>query len=152
MVVGSLGNKSPDSNRFTLVTPKPENGVRLQATLGNQNPTGLPVGVVRSKEVLNYRSNKEEVLSLKHSKGTNVSFVFNDAIGLKIKEEYYSKVSNMEFKVEDFKNDNIESIRYIDDLFVNNNKLVLKLKKDGQHYSDMLPPLIDMRPRCWTYF
>ena len=42
-----LGNKSPDSNRFTLVTPKPENGVRLQATLGNQNPTGLPVGAVR---------------------------------------------------------------------------------------------------------
>ena len=28
------------------VTPKPENGVRLQATLGNQNPTGLPVGAV----------------------------------------------------------------------------------------------------------
>ena len=50
MVVGSLGNKSSDSNRFTLVTPKPENGVRLQATLGNQNPTGLPVGVVRSIE------------------------------------------------------------------------------------------------------
>ena len=47
MVVGLLGNKSPDSNRFTLVTPKPENGVRLQATLGNQNPTGLPVGAVR---------------------------------------------------------------------------------------------------------
>ena len=46
MIVGLLGNKSPDSNRFTLVTPKPENGVRLQATLGNQNPTGLPVGVV----------------------------------------------------------------------------------------------------------
>ena len=50
MIVGLLGNKSPDSNRFTLVTPKPENGVRLQATLGNQNPTGLPVGVVRSIE------------------------------------------------------------------------------------------------------
>ena len=47
VVVGLLGNKSPDSNRFTLVTPKPENGVRLQATLGNQNPTGLPVGAVR---------------------------------------------------------------------------------------------------------
>ena len=47
VVVGLLGNKSPDSNRFTLVTPKPENGVRLQATLGNQNPTGLPMGVVR---------------------------------------------------------------------------------------------------------
>ena len=46
MVVGLLGNESPESNRFTLVTPKPENGVRLQATLGNQNPTGLPVGVV----------------------------------------------------------------------------------------------------------
>ena len=29
-----------------LVTPKPENGVRLQATLDNQNPTGLPVGAV----------------------------------------------------------------------------------------------------------
>ena len=47
MLVGLLGNESPDSNRFTLVTPKPENGVRLQATLGNQNPTGLPLGAVR---------------------------------------------------------------------------------------------------------
>ena len=47
MAVGLLGNKSPDSNRFTLVTPKSENDVRLQATLGNQNPIGLPVGVVR---------------------------------------------------------------------------------------------------------
>ncbi len=49
MVTGLLGNESSDSNRFTLVTPKSENDVRLQATLGNQNPTGLPVGVVRSK-------------------------------------------------------------------------------------------------------
>ena len=47
MVVGLLGNESSDSNRFTLVTPKSENDVRLQATLGNQNPTVLPVGVVR---------------------------------------------------------------------------------------------------------
>ena len=47
MVVGLLGNESPDSNRFILVTPKSENDVRLQATLGNQNPTGLPVGAVR---------------------------------------------------------------------------------------------------------
>ena len=47
MVVGLLDNESPDSKRFTLVTPKPANGVRLQATLGNQNPTGLPVGAVR---------------------------------------------------------------------------------------------------------
>ena len=46
MVVGLLGNESSDSNRFTLVTPKSENDVRLQSTLGNQNPTGLPVGVV----------------------------------------------------------------------------------------------------------
>ena len=46
MVVGLLGNKSPDSNRLTLVTPKSENDVRLQAKLGNQNHTGLPVGVV----------------------------------------------------------------------------------------------------------
>ena len=28
------------------MTPKPANGVRLQATLDNQNPTGLPVGAV----------------------------------------------------------------------------------------------------------
>ena len=48
MVVGLLGNESSDSNRLTLVTPKSENDVRLQATLDNQNPTGLPVGVVRS--------------------------------------------------------------------------------------------------------
>jgi len=46
VVAGLLGNESSDSNRFTLVTPKSENDVRLQATLGNQNPTGLPVGVV----------------------------------------------------------------------------------------------------------
>ena len=33
VVVGLLGNESSDSNRFTLVTPKPENGVRLQEIL-----------------------------------------------------------------------------------------------------------------------
>lgn len=49
MVVGLLGNESSDSNRLTLVTPKSENDVRLQATLDNQNPTGLPVGAVRMK-------------------------------------------------------------------------------------------------------
>ncbi|RGI85566.1 hypothetical protein DWZ29_01655 [Anaerobutyricum hallii] len=47
VVVRLLDNESPDSNRLTLVTPKPANGVRLQATLDNQNPTGLPVGAVR---------------------------------------------------------------------------------------------------------
>ena len=46
MVAGLLGNESSDSNRFTLVTLKSENDVRLQATLGNQNPTDLLVGVV----------------------------------------------------------------------------------------------------------
>ena len=50
MVVGLLGNENPDLNRFTLVTPKPANGVRLQATLDNQNPTGLPVGAVRLED------------------------------------------------------------------------------------------------------
>ena len=54
MVVGLLGNENPDLNRFTLVTPKPANGVRLQATLGNQNPTGLPVGAVRIKVIAIY--------------------------------------------------------------------------------------------------
>ncbi|MBQ7739100.1 MAG: hypothetical protein IJT59_05565 [Desulfovibrionaceae bacterium] len=43
-------NESLDSNRFTPVTPKSENDVRLQATLGNQNPTGLPVGAVSFKD------------------------------------------------------------------------------------------------------
>ena len=47
VVVGLLGNESSDLNRLTLVTPKSENDVRLQATLDNQNPTGLPMGVVR---------------------------------------------------------------------------------------------------------
>ena len=51
MVVGLLGNESPDSNRFILVTPKSENDVRLQVTLGNQNPTGLPVGAVRDDRI-----------------------------------------------------------------------------------------------------
>ena len=52
VVVGLFGNESPDANRFTLVTPKLENGVRLQATLLNQNPTGLPVGAVSRKFLL----------------------------------------------------------------------------------------------------
>ena len=52
MVVGLLDNESPDSKRFTLVTPKSENDVRLQATLDNQNPTGLPVGAVRKDLLL----------------------------------------------------------------------------------------------------
>ena len=46
MVVGLLGNESSDLNRFILVNPKSENDVRLQATIGNQNPTGLPVVAV----------------------------------------------------------------------------------------------------------
>ena len=54
MVVGLLGNKSPDSNRLTLVTPKSENDVRLQATLGNQNPTGLPVGAVSAQTLKSF--------------------------------------------------------------------------------------------------
>lgn len=62
MVAGLLGNESSDSNRFTLVTPKSENDVRLQATLGNQNPTGLPVGVV-SMPNLNYCDKKEDSLN-----------------------------------------------------------------------------------------
>ena len=53
MVVGLLGNKSPDSNRLTLVTPKSENDVRLQAKLGRKNPTGLPVGVVSVHSEMN---------------------------------------------------------------------------------------------------
>ena len=52
VVIGLLDNESPDSNRLTLVTPKSENDVRLQATLGNQNPTGLPVGAVRRMIIL----------------------------------------------------------------------------------------------------
>ena len=52
VVVGLLGNESPDSNRFTLVTPKSENDVRLQATLANQNPTGLPVGIVSGENIV----------------------------------------------------------------------------------------------------
>ena len=46
MVVGLLGNESSDSDRITLATLKSENDVRLRATLGSQNPTGLPVGAV----------------------------------------------------------------------------------------------------------
>ena len=60
MVAGLLGNESSDSNRFTLVTPKSENDVRLQATLGNQNPTGLPVGVAAGFEGRNRVSSTED--------------------------------------------------------------------------------------------
>ena len=58
MVVGLLGNESPDLNRFILVNPKSENDVRLQATIGNQNPTGLPVGAVRIKTAFFGKTNK----------------------------------------------------------------------------------------------
>ncbi|MDD5973071.1 MAG: hypothetical protein PUH25_02010 [Spirochaetales bacterium] len=58
MVVGLLDNESPDSNRLTLVTPKSENDVRLQATLGNQNPTLLPVGAVRIQIYLIFLNRK----------------------------------------------------------------------------------------------
>ena len=63
MVVGLLDNESPDSNRLTLVTPKSENDVRLQATLGSQNPIGLPVGVVSKHDNGEYTfySNMEEM-------------------------------------------------------------------------------------------
>ncbi|SFL37184.1 hypothetical protein SAMN05216390_1231 [Lachnospiraceae bacterium KH1T2] len=87
MVVGLLGNKSPDSNRFTLVTPKSENDVRLQATLANQNPTGLPVGTVREfYSVKNYiwESDKLEseidydtILQFSYNSG-NVEIVMTD--------------------------------------------------------------------------
>ena len=62
MVVGLLGNENPDLNRFTLVTPKPANGVRLQATLDNQNPTGLPVGAVRMKIGTKSKRNRQSRL------------------------------------------------------------------------------------------
>ena len=70
MVVGLLDNESPDSNRLTLVTPKSENDVRLQATLGNQNLTGLPVKVVRVKrwraKIILQRDKKKYIHLLKH--------------------------------------------------------------------------------------
>ena len=46
MVVGLLDNETFHSNRFTLLVPKSENDVRVGATLGSENPTGLPVGAV----------------------------------------------------------------------------------------------------------
>ena len=70
MVEGLLDNESPDSNRLTLVTPKSENDVRLQATLGNQNLTGLPVKVVRVKrwraKIILQRDKKKYIHLLKH--------------------------------------------------------------------------------------
>lgn len=62
MAVGLLGNKSNDSNRFILVTPKPENGVRLQATLGNQNPIVLPMGAVSVKAKVTVRANIDRLI------------------------------------------------------------------------------------------
>ena len=48
VVVGLLGNKSSYSNRLTLVTPKSENDVRLQAKLNSKNLIDLSVRVVRN--------------------------------------------------------------------------------------------------------
>ena len=72
MVVGLLGNESPDSNRFTLVTPKSENDVRLQATLGNQNPTGLPVGAVSRDALADVLESQNNSVNVGENVGTNV--------------------------------------------------------------------------------
>ena len=64
MVAGLLGNESSDSNRFTLVTPKSENDVRLQAKLDSKNPTGLPVGVVRLRQYFSERNRGVSVKQL----------------------------------------------------------------------------------------
>ena len=47
VVVRLSGNKRPDSNRFTSVSPKSENDVRLQFMFGNQNLISLSVLAVR---------------------------------------------------------------------------------------------------------
>ena len=67
MVTGLLGNESSDSNRFTLVTPKSENDVRLQAKLDSKNPMGLPVGVVSKRNARHsfFSANKKEPLIFK---------------------------------------------------------------------------------------
>ena len=62
MVVGLPGNESAYSNRLILVSPKPENGVRIQAKLGSKNPTGLPVGVVRTNTSIDIQRTAENVL------------------------------------------------------------------------------------------
>lgn len=54
MVAGLLGNESFDSNRFTLVTPKSENDVRLQATLAIK-PHGLAREVISIERYLSKR-------------------------------------------------------------------------------------------------
>ena len=51
-ILVKAGYESFGLNRFIPVTPKPENDVRLQATLDNQDPAGLPVGAVRESKWL----------------------------------------------------------------------------------------------------
>ena len=106
MVVGLLGNKSPDSNRFTLVTPKPENGVRLQATLGNQNPTGLPVGVVRNFKLA--RIKKGDLVKVTHYQKTH--YVETNGIVSEINEvDKYLRIVVMKIAFSDIVNIDIIS-------------------------------------------
>lgn len=106
MVVGSLGNKSPDSNRFTLVTPKPENGVRLQATLGNQNPTGLPVGVVRNFKLASIK--KGDLVKVTHYQKTH--YVETNGIVSEINEvDKYLRIVVMKIAFSDIVNIDIIS-------------------------------------------
>ena len=83
MVVGLLGNKSPDSNRFTLVTPKSENDVRLQATLGNQNPTGLPVGVVSCDKDIAFSKRSKDMAKILFIIGSMRNASFNRQLAKK---------------------------------------------------------------------
>ena len=60
VVIGLLGNKSSDLNRFIPVTPESENDARLQATLDSQNPKEVygssqnPTEWVNSREEILY--------------------------------------------------------------------------------------------------
>ena len=97
MVAGLLGNESSDSNRFTLVTPKSENDVRLQATLGNQNPTCLPVGVVSAISNSGESSGVLTAIKEAHNQGaTTLSITNSDKSSIALESDYHITTATRE--------------------------------------------------------
>ena len=110
MVVWPLGNKSPDSNRFTLVTPKPENGVRLQATLGNQNLAGLPVGVVSCDKDIAFSKRSKDMAKILFIIGSMRNASFNRQLAKKAEKLIgeRAEVSYLEYADIPYMNQDIE--------------------------------------------
>ena len=123
VVVGLLGNESPHSNRFTLIYPKSENDVRLWATLGSENPTGKPVGVVSAEDgtpinlgdrvYIKLKNGNEYIANIHKIEPDGIVLIFDRDWNEVLKRWIKCNVANIDFKT--IKNEDVELIRIADE-------------------------------------